>query len=146
MVLSDHSTNTSFSNIPPLALLQIGFRGQSSVVHKLACSNHLPLLQKSAQIPNQPQQQSGRGGGHVASAGGGGGGVIDILAAPSRITLGVQAHLLEKQGLCIADQLREARQVSVCMCVGVCVCKKICRCLIHVSPISYIYKTDTHGG
>lgn len=37
--------------------------------------------------------------------------MIDVLAAPSRMTLGAQAQLLEKQGLCVADELREARQI-----------------------------------
>lgn len=72
-----------------------GFRGQSSIVHQLSCSSHLQHHQL---------QQAG-------SAGRGGHGVIDILAAPSRMTLGVQAQLLEKQGLCIADELRDFRQI-----------------------------------
>ncbi len=67
-----------------------GFRGQSSIVHQLSCSSYLQQHQLQRGAPQ---------------------GVIDILAAPSRMTLGVQAQLLEKQGLCIADELREARQI-----------------------------------
>jgi hypothetical protein len=37
--------------------------------------------------------------------------VVDILAAPARMPLGLQGQLLEKQGLGVADELREARQV-----------------------------------
>lgn len=51
----------------------------------------------------------------VTAGGGGGGGVIDVLARPARMTLGGQAQVLEKQGLRVADELREARQVRVGM-------------------------------
>lgn len=49
------------------------------------------------------------GGG--SGAGGASVGVVDVLTRPACMTLGVQGQTLEKQGLRVADELREARQV-----------------------------------
>ncbi len=65
-------------------------------MQQLACSSAVPTAVMA----------SGSG-----SGGGGGAGVIDVLSRPARMTLGAQAQVLEKQGLRVADELREARQV-----------------------------------
>lgn len=70
-----------------------GFRGQSSVIQKLGCTSYFQQLRATG-----AQSQSS---------------VIDVLATPTRLTLGEQAQVLEKQGLRIADELREARQIRI---------------------------------
>lgn len=72
-----------------------GFRGHAPTVQQLAGSSAIPTA--------------------VTGGLGGGAGVIDVLARPARMTLGGQAQVLEKQGLRVADELREARQVRACM-------------------------------
>lgn len=42
--------------------------------------------------------------------------VIDVLSQQAGLLLGVQNQLVEKQGLTIADNLREASQVNGLMC------------------------------
>jgi hypothetical protein len=46
---------------------------------------------------------------------------MEVLSAPARLPLALQGQLLEKQGLAVADELREASQVGVCVCTGACV-------------------------
>lgn len=76
-----------------------GFRGTATTVQQLAGGSAIPTAV-----------------GGCGAAGGGGGnsvGVIDVLARPACMTLGAQRQMLEKQGLRVADELREARQVRL---------------------------------
>lgn len=109
-------------------LFPSGLRVLTATVPRLISATHLQQAHRQGQ-PQPGHDVVGRGKSAGLRTGGrgvhgsdgkecsrgsieeGGVGVIDVLSAPSRMTLGAQADLLEKQGLSVADKLREARLI-----------------------------------